>query len=393
MSRKPLQLAILTEYAYRVEAVEQLARGQGWRVYAHSGETDPLAALRQQPVDFVLVDLELPDAVALTGALVHSFPTTPVLALATPKHLVALQEARLAGAADFVAFPINHSHFYATVDRILHSRPQQTNGRQASRLIVVASLKGGVGRSTLAANLAVLLRQRESKDVILVEAHHSLGQLSLMLNIRARHSLANLNEQSNIDADLLQGMLEHHNSGVRLLAAPNELDQVVELSAETWQRTLSTLAEMAPYVVIDTAAVADAALSAALMQADEILVVTGPEIASLYSAQALIETLQGEQEVHGHLHIVINQADVNGGLSESTVAKHLGKKVATSIPSDLPLATYALNCGVPFVTSHPASLLSKRLNLLLNVLLTEGASPKTSVAHRRSLLSLLPRFR
>ena len=159
--------------------------------------------------------------------------------------------------------------------------------------------------------------------MILAEAHHGLSQLSLMLNLRPGRTVAGLAAEASIDLDLIQGYLQSHQSGLRLLAAPSDPAQIVELTPETWQQALTLLTELAHYVIVDTAAIADDLLSTVLIQADEILVVTGPEIASLYGTRRLLESLRGEQAVHAQPRLVFNQAEISGGLSVAAIEKHL----------------------------------------------------------------------
>ena len=382
MQNRPLQLAIITAQPYRGEVIEYMAVGKGWHVLTLGVQVSPVEALHKQPMDLILIDLEVPNAVDLFRELASSLPKVPLLALVTPEYLPELQDARLAGAVDFVAFPINHQHFQATLDRVLHAQPAVIANAKPGRIIVISSLKGGIGRSTLAANLAVALRQRQQGDVILAEAHYGLSHLSLLLNLHPRHTLANLATEANLDLDLLQGFLQPHSSGVRLLAAPSELAPIVEMERETWQQILVLLTQLAAYVIIDTAATTDAILSEVLIRADEILLVTGPEIASLYSTQALLALLRAEKAIHARLHVVLNQAGISGGLSPTTIEKHLGEKLSASIPTDPPVATYALNRGVPFVLSHARAPISQSLHRLVDQVLVDSPSATKSVTQR-----------
>jgi pilus assembly protein CpaE len=338
----------------------------------------------------------VPNAIALVSELAHQLPHVPLLTLASPDHVVEWQDAHLAGAMDFVSFPINPPHFFATIERVQQhfsatiARVRQSSwpaatGPKPVCMIAVVGLKGGIGRSTLAANLAVALSQRQT-EVVLAEAHHGLGHQSLLLNLRPIHTLANLASEANIDHDLLQGHLQRHQSGLRLLAAPAELAQIVELSVDSWRHILTVLTELAPFVVVDTAATADAVLSTVLTEADEIVVVTGPDIASLYSTRSLLESLRAEQDVHGHIQVVLNQAEVGGGLNAGAIEKHLGVPVQASVLSDPPLAIYAFNRGIPFVLSHPRALISRQIQRLADQWIKKRATQKENAPQTRSRL-------
>lgn len=381
MQRQSLQLAIITEYPYRAEMVEYLAAGKGWMVLSLGGPPD-LAALHNQPVDLVLIDLDLPGAIALFGELASKLPNTPLLALATSNHLVQVQEARLAGAADFVAFPIQHQHFFAAIERVLQSAQTPLATSQTGWMIAVTSLKGGVGRSTLAVNLAAAIARRIQAGVLLAEAHHSLGQLALMLNVRPRHHLASLASEANLDLDLIRGYLQPHASGVQLLAAPGEPAQLADLTPDTWRQVLALLTEMAPYVVVDTAPVADAALEQALTQATELLLVLDPTIASLYQARSLLEMLRSQEAISARIHLVLNQAGARGGLSTGVIEKHLGEPLAVSIDADAPMAMFAFNRGIPYVLSHPRAAASRQIERLAEHLVEVRSARQQSALHR-----------
>ncbi len=359
-----LQLALITNDSFRAEAIATVMNGLQWRLVPGIGEVQPLNWLRRTQVELVLVDLDVPNAIGLLAEIANTLPHVTALALVTPQRLIELQEALMAGAASFVAFPIEPQQFMTTILRAAQEAPNRGQAKRG-RLVAVAGLKGGVGRTTLAVNLAVALRQRVDQDVVLMEAHHGLSDLSLALNLLPRHTIANLAEESNIDADVIEGHLQSHASRVKVLAAPPDVSQLVELPVETWRLLLTQLAELFPYVIVDTAAVTDGVLSEVLTLADDIVVVTGPDLAGLRSAVVLLQTLDDAETVHARTHVVLNRAGVRGGVGEAACAKQLGEPIAVAVPDDVALATFALNRGVPFVLSHPRSIVSRKVQDLV----------------------------
>lgn len=406
-----MQLAIVTDYEYRAQVVDQILVERGWQLLACVGQAQPRNWLqRQSNIDLILVDLDVTGAILLLQELATHLPTVPKVVLATPQKIVELQDALMAGAADFVAFPMDQKQFLATVERarrgvtramqnnapalqstalVQNHQPQMSTHKR--KVIAVTSLRGGVGRSTIAVNVAVALRQQTGQDVILLEAHNSLGHLALLLNLYPRHTIASLDEEPNLDVDLLQGLLQHHGSGVRLLSAPLDPMDMVELPVETWLQTIQHLSELAPYVVIDTSAVADELLSEVLSVADDILLVTGSDIAGLRDARILLQSLRHESMVEGQIHLVLNRAGVQGGLDERVVHDQLSETVKISIPEDSPLATFAFNRGVPFVMSHPRALMTRRLLTLVEEL--SDGTPLSHAAAKPQKSSLFSMFK
>ncbi len=381
-----LQLALITNDHFRAQDIAAVAKGFQWQLESAVGQAQPVAWMRRLQPDVALVDLDVPNAISLMREIVTAMPQVTVLAVVTPQHLVDLQEALMAGASSFVAFPIEPNQFTATIMRASQEAPKREIRVKRGHLVAVVGLKGGVGRTTLAVNMAVALRQRMDGDVVLVEAHHGLSDMSLNLNLISRHTLASLAEESNIDADVLQGHLQLHASRVKVLAAPPDVAQLVELPILTWQSILSQLVEMASYVVVDTSAVTDAVLSEVLTHADDIVVVTGPDLAGLRSAVVLLQTLDSESNVHGRTHVVLNRAGLRGGIPEAACTKQVGEPIAVALPDDAALATFALNRGVPFVLSHPRSILSRKVQELVSKLFdVKSSSQPASKARRKGL--------
>ena len=380
-----LQLAIITNDHFRAEALTRVTQELKWQLASCVGQPDPREWLRRRNVDLALVDLEAPNAIALMSELSNSVAHVPLLALVTPQRLVDLQEALISGAVGFVAFPVEPSQFMPAVLRAVQSAAGRPGAARRGRIVTLAGLKGGVGRTTLAANLAIALRQAVDEDVILVEAHNGLSDLSLMINLLPHHTASSLADEATIDQDLVQGLLYEHSSRIKVLAAPAEASELVELPLETWRQTLEILSELAPYVVVDTAAVADGLLAEVLSLSDDVLIVTGPDLASLRSAVVLLNSLDDEQNVHARPHVVLNRAGVRGGVTERASREQVGQPLAAILPDDPALATFALNRGVPYVLSHQRSILTREtLRLMQHVFaVSSGRQAKQGGGGRR----------
>lgn len=376
MQLDSLQVAIFTQQSERAMAVQQLTTERGWELTIITATADSVQVLRERGVVLILIDLDWPDAIALFRRLTAELPQIPLLALTPPQQLVALQEAHLVGASGYIAYPINPRHFFVTIEQVLQSSSIPLSNTRHGRLIALVSLKGGVGRSMLATNLAIALHQQGVNDLILAEVHHGLGQLSLMLNVQPRHTIAGLADEETIDPDLLRGYFQSHQSGIRLLVAPNEPTQVAELTTDTWQQTFAVLTTLASMTIVDTAPTADRVLAEVLTTADQILLITDPTVMSLCNAQGLLETIRAGQKTDAPIHLILNQADITGGLNRNMVEQYLGEKIHLSIPFEPALATLACNRGIPLVMSHPRTLFSQRIQQLAKQL--QQSSPELS---------------
>jgi pilus assembly protein CpaE len=148
--------------------------------------------------------------------------------------------------------------------------------------------------------------------------------------------------------------------------------QLIELPVEIWGQIINLLKETADYVIVDTAAHADGILSEMLALANDILLVTGSDIAGLRDARILLQSLRHENVVDGKIHVVLNRAGAQGGIDERVVQDQLRESVAISIPEDSALVTFAFNRGIPFVVSHARTLVTRRMMALVERLAGES---------------------
>src|SRR5689334_10879942 len=106
-----LHLALITSDNFRAQDIAAVANGFQWRFDAAVNQSQPVAWMRRIQPDVALVDLDTPNAIGLMREIVNAMPQVTVLAVVTPQHLVDLQEALMAGASSFVAFPIEPNQF------------------------------------------------------------------------------------------------------------------------------------------------------------------------------------------------------------------------------------------------------------------------------------------
>ncbi|HUW10470.1 MAG TPA: P-loop NTPase [Anaerolineae bacterium] len=330
--------------------------------------------LAQDPPDVVLLDLRVDDSLPLLEWMAEVAPETAPIVLLTAEQMGQLQKAMLAGARTFCMVPATTEELLVTVREVhdgeVRRRERQRAGGPSSgaetadhgRIIVVTSLKGGVGRSVIAVNLAVALAEECGEQVALVEGYASLGDVSLMLNLQPAHTLVELaSDPSRLDADLIRMGLQRHASKVGVLFGARDMDGAKLLTPQLVAAALRHLRRIAAYIVVDTSSEAADMLAEVLAAADVVLVVTTPELPSLRRAVAL---LQDARQVGGpseKLRLVLNREGLSGGLNNADITQRLGLPIALALPDDPALVAYSINRGIPLVISHRKSALCRRL--------------------------------
>ena len=178
--------------------------------------------------------------------------------------------------------------------------------RPRAHTIVVASGKGGVGKSNLAANLAIALGERGAR-VLLLDGDLAQANLDLLLGLHPRFDLQHvLDGQKTLDEIVVNGP-----ANVRLVPAASGVPELADLDdyrRELLVRSLGTLDTPADVILIDTASGVSRQTTEFCRIANDVLIVTTPEMPAFSDAYALIKLLQKQGGLARAPRLVVNMA-------------------------------------------------------------------------------------
>src|SRR5438132_2062616 len=233
--------------------------------------------------------------------------------------------------------------------------------RETGKIITFFSPKGGVGRTTIATNLAVALHQATEKSVVLVDGSLPFGDIAVILNMSPKaKTIADLiGSFEQADADVIESILVQHSTGIKVLLAPPTPESTELITGQHMKHVLELLRERYAYIVVDTWPSFQEQVITMLDVADVILTLMTLEITSLKHVRAIMEIV--EQLGYGaeKVQLDANRNDSTGGIKASDVEASLGRKIPHTIVSDGRTLVLAVNRGVPFVTSNRDSQVSK----------------------------------
>jgi pilus assembly protein CpaE len=274
----------------------------------------------------------------------------------------------------------------------LNGPSDHTGSGPSGQLVTVFSPKGGVGKTTLAVNLAIALSDKGAKRVCVVDLDLSFGDIAITLQLIPARTIADAAHfESGLDYGVLEPLLTSHGTGISALVAPVQPDARDAIAPQLVGRILEMLKANFDFVV-DTAPTFDEFVLQAFDETDSLLLVTTLDVPTLKNVKIAVETLDLLNFPKSRRRLVLNRADDKVGLSAEEVEGTLSMKIDVAIPTSSQVAN-ATNSGEPITSAlpkHPVSLAVSRLAAGLTAS-TDGATPAAdtaarSVAPKRGLL-------
>jgi pilus assembly protein CpaE len=362
--------------------------------------------------DVVLMDINMPemDGITATERLASIVPTAAIVMMSVQGEADYLRRSMLAGAREFLVKPFSSDELTASI-RQVYEREREKAGRmpvaprqdarssaarsdrEPGRVVAVFSPKGGVGRTTVSVNVAVAAAAERLGDIVLMDAAFQFGDVAILLNLNPRSkSIADLIPEIQAgEVESLETFTVSHSSGLRVLLAPPSPETADLITPAAAKRVVEMFRQTADLVVIDCPAWFSDTTLAILDSADTILAVLTLEITSIKSIRLFLEVAEQLGYPQDRIVLALNRADSALGIRVSDVEQSIGRKIDYQIISDGRTVVYALNRGVPFVTSNREMQVSQDiLKIARSLMGSSGGVPaqQAKAEKKRGIFSL-----
>ncbi|WP_461211317.1 AAA family ATPase [Desulfocurvus sp. DL9XJH121] len=334
------------------------------RFHTRAAKGDP-AGLVILELDGAAGGLDRAERLVAEGRAAEVFVTSTVK---DPDLIIA---AMRAGVSEFLAWPLEPKDLAAALDRFTARRGKAPETRAPSgpkgRLVHVLGVKGGVGATTLAVNLAAEVRRAApDRGVALVDAALPLGEIPLFLDLDYAYTWAEaVRDTSRLDATFMEGLMVRHASGLDVLCAPDHIEDAASLRPDGLAAALKLLRTMYPLVVVDGSPYLDDLSLAAVREADEVLLVTELSLPGLSVVRRLLESFANlDQGLSDKVRLVVSRHQARGGIDPAEAEKLLGVPVFHKIANDYPGTLEAVNQGAPLFQAAPKSPAAKDIAAL-----------------------------
>jgi pilus assembly protein CpaE len=385
------KILIIDDDLDTLRLVGLMLQRQGYQISAATNGQQGLDKAFEEDPDLILLDVMMPDmdGYEVTRRLRQNPSTmeTPVLMFTAKTQLDDKVMGFEVGANDYLTKPTHPAELQARVKTLLSRVTEKKGGDDSHRddnhgyVIGVLSARGGLGVTTLAANLGAGLYTRTKSEVVVAEMLPGQGALALdmgVANSKGLVDLLSLSKLSEITRDRVRESLVHHLSGMKLLLAsdrPRDMHLINQTA--NYETMISKLAGLARFVVLDLGVGLQPFAERILRHCDEILIILEGVPNTIIHTKALIDDIAALGISKKNINMVLNnriRSDTQ--LPSSQVQTKLEHEIISTLTPAPELFVQATRVQTPAVLCQPESLTARQVNKLVDFIVEREALPR-----------------
>lgn len=309
-----------------------------------------------------------------------------------------LLKALRAGASEVLRRSLDRGALSEAVQRVQALNARKHEGKSSRTILSVFSNKGGTGVSMIATNLALSLRKLTGQEVAMVDFDYHSGDIAFLLGVSPARSLADVLAAQRIDSASVQDALVKHESGVCVLAQPEQLDRVEGISAEQVGRVMEILSSTFEIVVVDAPHVFNEISLEIFDRSSTILLVAELSIPSVRAARRSLEIFSklNYLATPDRVRLIVNRRTDQSAVTPAQLEETLGLSVFGSVSNDFAAVSQSINLGRPLCAEPTESRAARDLQILARELSpvpieAENGAPEAAAPRRTGRLRLFGR--
>ena len=365
---------------------------QGYQISAATNGQQGLEKAFEEDPDLILLDVMMPDmdGYEVTRRLRQNPSTseTPILMFTAKSQLDDKVIGFEVGANDYLTKPTHPSELQARVKTLLarsgdkkEKAAAESGDENRGYVIGVLSARGGLGITTLVANLAAGLLNRTKSEVIAAEMLPGQGTLALELGLTPSKGLVDLlstGKTSELTRERIRESLTHHGSGLNLLLSsdrPRDMHLIGQVV--NYEAVVSGLAGLARFTVLDLGVGIQPFATKVIPQCNEVLILLEGVPNTIIHTRALIEDIAALGINKRSVNVVLNnriRSDTQ--LPSSQVQTKLDHEIIGTLTPAPELFVQATRMQTPAILCQPESLTARQISKLVDFITEREALPR-----------------
>jgi pilus assembly protein CpaE len=364
----------------RIEVTGQAANGE-----------EAIEITRSEQPDIILLDINMPvlDGLKAAEEINLTHPDTAIIMMSVQGEQEYLKKSMYAGAKEYIVKPFSSENLIDTIIQVYeqeekrklyqdsHQQENKLKDDDPSQIITVFSTKGGVGKTTLAVNLAISIAKNSKKKVAVLDLDLQFGDIALMLNIQPKKTIYNLIEDiHSLNSEIIEDYLITHFSGIRVLCAPLKPEYADYINVNHIEKIIEILKERYSYVIMDTTQVFSDIILSTLDISDTVLFVSTMDLPTIKNVKLGLDVMESLNYPKEKIKLVLNKASELYGVKFNDIEEALQMEICTQIPEDNYTVTTYANKGFPFILARSEKKISKTIQTLADQLLGKEIQPR-----------------
>ncbi len=323
---------------------------------AWSSEADIVASLKNMDKVLVFVDMAK-DRHKFIEKITSEYSKLKIVAIKENPDVNFIVSAIRAGAKEILAYPFIKSELSDMLERVKEQFSIDIQKHDKCKMITVFSNKGGIGKTSIAANLALELAQITKENVALIDLNFQFGDITAFMDIQPSFDISYMFDNLNIlNRDfLLSTMEKYKDTSLYVLADSPYFKPSKQISSKQVTKFFEVLKESFSYIIVDTDTTLDAKTITTLDYSDMIFLVTIVNLPALRNCQRCLGLFEKLGYDENKAQIIINRYMENDEITLSDVETLLKKKIYWKIPNNYFALMASINKGVLVSEDNPSS--------------------------------------
>ena len=299
-------------------------------------------------------------------ALSESNPAGEIFIISEKQDTTLLRWAMRIGVKEFLSNPISESEIQAALSAFKKRRQQsiQNEPTHNGRIIHMMGAKGGVGTTTVAANLAMMIAElKNAGSVALVDLNTVFGEIPLFLSVKPNYHWGQIIKSiGRLDSTFLLNAMAKHPSGVHVLPSPSYLNGHPPATAEVIERLLSAMKKTFDFIIVDGGQSLEGPVLKTMEMSDQIVLLTLLSLPCLHNTNNVFKSLAGLDNIpKDRIKLVINRFLKKSDISIPEAEDSIKSEIFWKIPNDYKTSMSAINRGKPIYEISARAGITKSL--------------------------------